>query len=73
MASHKSPSVPADQDNGFVRKVTVNLVVTFIKNMQSVQVQTHKQKKKKKPLYSISSLDSDLSHYLINTIRNVHN
>lgn len=31
MASHKSPSVPADQDNGFVRKVTVNLVVTFIK------------------------------------------
>lgn len=48
MASHKSPSVPADQDNGFVRKVTVNLVVTFIKNMQSVQVQTHKKKKKKK-------------------------
>lgn len=72
MASHKSPSVPADQDNGFVRKVTVNLVVTFIKTCNQCRYR-RTNKKKKKPLYSISSLDSDLSHYLINTIRNVHN
>lgn len=45
MASHKSPSVPADQDNGFVRKVTVNLVVTFIKK-HAISAGTDAQTKK---------------------------
>lgn len=32
MASDESTSVPADQDNGFVGEVTVNLVVKLTHN-----------------------------------------